>query len=584
MDSVFSTVLAPILVLWIGALVFYVLDRFLEPQDRGVAEAVVLVLALGFALNVRSQIDVPLDFGRTLAESGWWGMPPFLVASRTTYLLSLLLLGSTLMASLVSLGRPTTGRAGRLAALGAAILFLVAGDWATLAMSWVLVDVFLVHALSAEQTRQQTVRWTGLLSIGGALAIGVALLLWQQGGTSAWVDRNGVLSVGRVAETHAVTELPAGVGGLLALAALLRTMPLPLPTWQAAAEGDEADESRPIVRATVSAIPVILGTYLWARLAAWGGVQDTGWLVVLPVWGALALLVGACKTWGVQEPDRLVACAHIYSGAMVLVGAGLGLPASWQLLVGVNAILSTLTLFVAWTQCQHLRILDVRSYWRAAPTLLVLLSVVGFPLTIGFPARVAVYWSVYDQKKWLSLLLIIAAEALFLGALLRVLLELECVLDPTLQDATGDRPGDGRHMLSVGARRVNWQREIGYGASALLALAIVVLGVSPRLLSAPSLGTWFRLPVLQLWAALLLPTIGAGLVYRARDRILDVMESWWPLAQRVLSLDWLYKGLETVLRHLGAVIWGGALVVEGAGYMAWVVLACLLIVLFVIAR
>jgi formate hydrogenlyase subunit 3/multisubunit Na+/H+ antiporter MnhD subunit len=275
---------------------------------------------------------------------------------------------------------------------------------------------------------------------------------------------------------------------------------------------------------------------------------------------------------------------------MVLLGAGLGLPASWQLLVGVSTVLSTLTLFVAWTQCQHLRILDVRSYWRAAPTLLVLLAVAGFPLTIGFPARVAVYWSVYDQEKWLSLLSIIVAEALFLGALLRVLLELECVLDPTLQNVTEDRAGNdetvrGRwRTLFTWARRVNWQREIGYGAGALLALGIVILGVSPPLLSTPSLGTWFGLPVLQMWAALLLPAIGAGLVYRARDRILDVMETWWPLAQRVLSLDWLYKGIETVLSHLGAVVWGGALVVEGAGYMAWVVLACLLIVLFVIAR
>ena len=42
MESPFSTILGPIVVLWIGALVFYALDRFLEPQDRGAAEAIVL--------------------------------------------------------------------------------------------------------------------------------------------------------------------------------------------------------------------------------------------------------------------------------------------------------------------------------------------------------------------------------------------------------------------------------------------------------------------------------------------------------------------------------------------------------------
>ena len=64
MDSPFSTMLGPILVLWIGALVLYVLDRFFEPrQDRGVAEVTALVLALGLALNARSQVDVPIVFG-----------------------------------------------------------------------------------------------------------------------------------------------------------------------------------------------------------------------------------------------------------------------------------------------------------------------------------------------------------------------------------------------------------------------------------------------------------------------------------------------------------------------------------------
>ena len=83
MESPFSTILGPILVLWIGALVFYALDRFLQPQDRGVAEAIVLALAVGFALGARSQVGVPVEFGPPLAELGWEGMPPFLVASQT---------------------------------------------------------------------------------------------------------------------------------------------------------------------------------------------------------------------------------------------------------------------------------------------------------------------------------------------------------------------------------------------------------------------------------------------------------------------------------------------------------------------
>jgi hypothetical protein len=50
MKSFFLTLLAPVLVLWIGACVFYVLDRLVPPQDAGVAEALVLCLALGALL------------------------------------------------------------------------------------------------------------------------------------------------------------------------------------------------------------------------------------------------------------------------------------------------------------------------------------------------------------------------------------------------------------------------------------------------------------------------------------------------------------------------------------------------------
>ena len=46
MTSLFLTMLAPVLVLWIGAIVFNVLDRLVQPQDAGVAEGVVLLMAI----------------------------------------------------------------------------------------------------------------------------------------------------------------------------------------------------------------------------------------------------------------------------------------------------------------------------------------------------------------------------------------------------------------------------------------------------------------------------------------------------------------------------------------------------------
>ena len=74
MTNLFLTLLAHILVLSIGASVFHVLDHLVRPQDAGVAEALVLVLALVALLwGVQEQ----LMFGQELiGEPGWPGDGP----------------------------------------------------------------------------------------------------------------------------------------------------------------------------------------------------------------------------------------------------------------------------------------------------------------------------------------------------------------------------------------------------------------------------------------------------------------------------------------------------------------------------
>jgi formate hydrogenlyase subunit 3/multisubunit Na+/H+ antiporter MnhD subunit len=582
MESPFSTIFGPILVLWIGALVFYALDRFLQPQDRGVAEAIVLALAVGFALGARSQVGVPVEFGPPLAELGWEGMPPFVIASQTVWLLSVLLLVVALLASLASLGQSTAGRSGRLASLGSALLFLTAGDWATLAMAWVLVDLSLICVLNTGQERRERLGWTATLSIAGAVLLGVTLVLWQRDAIVVWVDLGGAGPV----ETVVTTGLSPRVAVLLAVTALLRLMPFPLPTWHAVAETDDVRDARPLSQVVLYAIPTLLGAYLWSRLVQWEGTQVVRWSGLLPLWGSLAMLVGALRSWAAQDPSKLIACAHTFGAALVLLGAGLDVPHGWQLALGAASTLGVSTLFVAWTQCQHLDIFDIRSYWRAAPALLAMLSLAGLPFTLGFVGRVAVYWSLFATEQWLALILTLCSEALFLGGLLRVLLELERVPDlDGIEGAARDAEDTWwSAQLPRWIRQVDWQREIGYAAGALLALSIVVFGLGPRVLSTVKLGTWFRLPTLPMWAALLLPAVGAVVLYRARGPLLDLAEDWWPLVQRVISLDWVYRGTETILRHVGSLIWGGTLVVEGAGYMAWVVLVCLMILMFVISR
>jgi hypothetical protein len=72
-------------------------------------------------------------------------------------------------------------------------------------------------------------------------------------------------------------------------------------------------------------------------------------------------------------------------------------------------------------------------------------------------------------------------------------------------------------------------------------------------------------------------------LYRDQERITAWMEDWAPIVERVLDLRWFYRGIERAASLLGAVIWNGTLVIEGAGYMAWVTLIGLVLWLLVLA-
>ena len=167
MTSLFLTLLAPVLVLWIGATVFYVLDHLVQPQDAGVAEGVVLLLAIGALIWIAilpsaDALQAELAFGEALGTAGWPGTPPTLRVDPPALVLALLLLVTAGRLALFA-GRVwpasspernarvrtadgrVAGRAGRMAALGAALLFLFAGDWATMALAWVVGDLFLLY-------------------------------------------------------------------------------------------------------------------------------------------------------------------------------------------------------------------------------------------------------------------------------------------------------------------------------------------------------------------------------------------------------------------------------------------------------
>jgi hypothetical protein len=576
MHNAFSTLLGPILVLWLGALVFYVLDRFLKPQDAGVAETVVLALAMGMLFFSRARMGTAFRFGRVLVRAGWPGSPPFLILDRTSWVLALLMLGTATAASLASLGLSVRGRAGRTASLGATLLLLCAGDWATLALVWVLVDVFSLYALqeSADSTGERDPevairRQVAFISLSGAALLGLAITLWHLSG----------------GDTGAAVSPPWPIAGLALIAALLRMLPWPLPSWyDSGVASDRSPHRTPLARVVSYLTPILSGVYLCSRLGAGLQVaQGERWLTLLSVWAGLALLISALRAWGAQEPRQLIEMASPYGVALTLLAVGLGLPGQWQLLVGASAVLHICGLHVGWTQCQYLDITDLRSYWRVAPPGLALFALAGLPLTLGFPARAAIYARVFADERWLVLLLMLAGEAGMLGALLRVLLDVECTLDEDLEqgETRAHRPGKlGSIAPGVAFADLEaWLRNLGYGAGAALALGTVILGAAPGLLGVQGLLFWVSLPRVYVWAALLLPAVGAVVLYRSQETLNAWMAEWWPLVRRALDIQWVLRTAERAGHAVGAVVWSASRIVQGAGYMAWVLLFCLVALL-----
>ena len=406
-----------------------------------------------------------------------------------------------------------------MAAAGGALLFLFAGDWGTLLLAWVVTDVALAYAAGG-----RGIKWTLPLSLGGGVALGTALVLWQ------W---------------SAPTLMPRAAS-LLALAATLRLLPWPLLGWWSAMERDE----RPTTRVVVYAIPVLLGAWLWATLTRHGVSGDYAGVI-----GAGAMVVGAIGAWWAKDPDEAVLATAAYGVAIPMLGAGLGLPAAYLSAIGVYATLSVVTVLLSWGYCHHLRIAEVSSWWRGAPIAVAVLSLAGMPLTVGFPARVAIYKGLFAARRWLLLLAVMVAEALALAALLRIMLDLE---------------GEEEEQGGV------WRYEMGYGSGAVCALALVAAGVLTRPLGLPGFGRWFAMPTLPVWAALILPVVGAVAVYRSQ---------WLGTLQVPgLRVDGIYRAIESLWGRLRALIWGTTLVVEGQGYIAWVTLVCLVILIFILSH
>ncbi len=531
--------LGPALVLGVGALAL-VLSHAL-PWRRG-ASILALLANLG-ALAVLMALRSP--YAAVIAGRPWTSVL-FHVDGGLIWQVNTWTWGGGLIVLLLSLVLPLLAweestrlasyhRAADLASAAMALLVLFSGNLLTLAHMWVLMESVAMARLALEPIRQPETGRAGL-SAASALLVAMACPL------------SGPALLTSPLSTAMFTPL---VQGLLVLAVALRAAVYPLHGWLT-----HSRLSSPTDRISVYLIPAtaglwLLGTFNSAAEIVWlgGQVWKTLWVV--------GLLGSALAAW--MESDRSrsldLVCAN-RAGLIVLAmsmwpGQGMLPLAGWLLAFSLGLGM----LFVA-----HLVYQEWRGRWPAA---LAIATLLGYPATAGFlgqPWTAQAMPSIGYVILWAAITL---ADALLLAAVLR-----------GWQPAVGVLPS-----------RLSGRQSRLLATAVLLAVPIMVTGLRPSIvlrlggIMGSTAGLWplFASTPPPAWGRLLVVTVlGLWLSRRYRPVLIGWQEIRRGLA-RVARLDWVYSLIRNAIWALMA-IWRMMLrVLEGEGYLGWVLLTLLLI-------
>ena len=538
--NLFSTPLGPGLILMLGALVLSV-SRQRVPRPVGRVTALLAVMSAGgmllwLVLSGRSARlswawdPVALPGGVWLWQIDGWSW----LSSSVLFLLA----G---VAVLLAWDEPDRGNAAMLVTtllLVAATSFsLFSGNLLTLASTWLLLDVALGLAATAEGPAEGGRAW-GLSSLGTLLLLGALLFAGPAGVQN------------RLSDDMAPLSLLA-----LLLAALLRCGAYPLHIWQS----PHRERSRSGLM-TLHLMAPLTGLWLLGELH----VAVGPYFHSQPAWaglGALGMLGSGLAAF--LQPQGTarnvwVAVNRVSLGVLVAVLAPQEGPAAivWPLLVltlGVGALVVGEAMARRWG-------------WRQ-PLALAVLTLIGFPGTPGFAARLV--WadvSSLPPIMWPLWLVALVAEAVLAAALLPLLF---------LPRQEAQRP----------ANLVTVSRLLA--AAVLVAVPLLVWGLRPPLLASYA-GLSDRNAVIQPllaqlqqvtpvgWATLLLPWAAGAVLAWVRTRLPAGLSDRQPVLSRVVGLEWAYGALRwggvrtaDLMRGLGALI-------EGEGYWGWLGLAALL--------
>lgn len=312
-------------------------------------------------------------------------------------------------------------------------------------------------------------------------------------------------------------------------------------------------------RLTYLGLSLAVGIYLTIRLVSDPLPAAIHWLTLMTMLlaGLMTWLSGVSTEANNGRRDSLLVWLILTESLLILLAAPLQTGVAIAFAVGL--ILSLVALWV--TPALGKPRFGERAWsWPYLPAAAATLNLVGLPLWLGWPVRVAIYRSLFDVTGVLALLLIILAEALALSGLVRYWLIL----------VRGSQ-ASSRHS-AVGIVAMVPFLTPGLAPFILSALTGAELSLGS---AAQSSGAWV--------VVVLLVSAAVGLDY-FRPAIIARFNLSVPLLSHLLGLHWLFHWGEGVLNQVGKIVLRVRVMLEGQHYLGWAIFTALVGALIILLR
>ena len=467
-----------------------------------------------------------------------------------------------------------------LAVIAASLLFVGSGNLLTAILTWVVVDIF---ALVRSGTRPDSLldakpredNYTRGLSLVGAMLLLIGLLPAGPTGPS---------------QEFATGRLPFETIYLMALASAIRAGIYPFHLWLL----PNKDERLPVSeRLLEHLVPALSGLWLLGWTFSLGAEYLSLRFSVLVIL-LIALLGSALAAWtSKNQSDHATLVLITSAGLAALTGA-------LAYSVGPSAMIWPTTAFALggglWLVGEQVW----QGWGWQIPVSVGALTLIGVPFTPGFltqpalarllirdlPAlQVSPFAGELSTSSPFGALLtpraIVFALALLLFAIYMVAQTLQVA---TLLRSFEDGERDD-HVAPLLQFRVGAVARL-LVACVAIGLPLAIAGILPSMVVAlaslpdaipPTLGNPPSVVAdLPVWVTLTIPLfVGIGLVW-LRPKVGNILGDWPNRINQVARLDWLFSFGWWAANQASDVWWNAVRVVEGAGYMGWLLVVLLM--------